>query len=166
MADTNTKECCTQPQAAVSTAKHSRSTAKQCRFSGSAAGKRKILVVDDEPDVVEIIRFFLSEAGYEVTSAVSGQEAIKKAREIGPDLITLDIKMPMMDGLQVASALRENLETKKTPIMAISIVGDELEGKEGIDESLCKPFTGEELLSRVKKLLREGRRAATEDSGG
>ena len=116
--------------------------------------KRKILVVDDDPDVIEIIRFFLSEAGYQVTSASNGQEAIKKAEEIGPDLITLDIKMPVMDGLQVVSTLRARLGTKKPPIMAISIVGDELEGKEGIDESLCKPFTGDELLSKVKKLLR------------
>ena len=129
-------------------------TKECCTAASSAVGKRKILVVDDDPDAVEIIRFFLSDAGYEVTSAVNGQDAIKKAEEIEPDLITLDIKMPVMDGLQAASALRARPETKKIPIMAISIVGDELGEKEGIDESLCKPFSGDELLSKVKKLLK------------
>ncbi len=123
-------------------------------------GMAKILVVDDEPDALELIRFNLKNAGFEVLLADDGAEALKRARELAPDLILLDVMLPEMDGLEVCRMLRRDPATRQIPIMMLTakaaeidrIVGLEL----GADDYVTKPFSPRELVLRVKNLLRRG----------
>lgn len=120
----------------------------------------KILVVDDEPDALELIHFNLKNAGFEVTTADDGAEALKRARDLVPDLILLDVMLPEMDGLEVCRMLRRDPATRQIPIMMLTakaaeidrIVGLEL----GADDYVTKPFSPRELILRVKNLLRRG----------
>jgi two-component system phosphate regulon response regulator PhoB len=125
--------------------------------------KRKILVVDDEPDAVELVEFNLKQAGFEVTTAADGAEALKKARAVQPDLIVLDIMLPELDGLAVCKILRREPATAAVPIIMLTakaaevdrVVGLEL----GADDYVTKPFSPRELVLRVKKILERGERA-------
>ncbi len=114
---------------------------------------RLVLVVDDEPDIREIIRFYLEEAGYRVIEADRGEQALALAQEHQPDLITLDIMMPGMDGLEASKRLKENPLTRNIPIMILSIVADKSRCLQGIAGFLTKPFEREELLSAVSDIL-------------
>jgi two-component system phosphate regulon response regulator PhoB len=118
----------------------------------------KILVVDDEPDAVELIRFNLRSAGYEVFTAVDGQEALKKARVALPDLIVLDIMLPEVDGMEVCKILRRDPATASIPIIMLTAKAAEIDrvlGLElGADDYITKPFSPRELVLRVKNTLR------------
>jgi DNA-binding response OmpR family regulator len=124
----------------------------------------KILVVDDEPDAVELIEFNLKGAGYEVTTAANGDEALKKARSLCPDLILLDLMLPEVDGLEVCKILRRDPATSGVPVIMLTAKAAEIDrvlGLElGADDYITKPFSPRELLLRVKNLL--GRRKASE----
>jgi two-component system alkaline phosphatase synthesis response regulator PhoP len=119
-----------------------------------------ILVVDDEPAIVEIVRDYLTDVGYRVSTARSGDDALRQIRSILPDLIVLDLGLPGLDGLDVARAVRQ---ASSVPIIMLTARGDEADrvvGLElGADDYLIKPFSPRELLARVRAVLR---RSATE----
>jgi len=120
--------------------------------------KPKILVVDDEPDAVELIEFNLKAAGYEVATATDGEEALKRARSITPQLIILDLMLPEVDGLEVCKILRRDPRTASVPIIMVTAKAGEIDrvlGLElGADDYVTKPFSPRELVLRVKRLLR------------
>ncbi len=120
--------------------------------------KPRILVVDDEPDAIELIEFNLKAAGYEVTSAADGDEALKKARAVLPHLIILDLMLPGVDGLAVCKQLRRDERTAPIPIIMLTAKAAEIDrvlGLElGADDYVTKPFSPRELVLRVKRLLR------------
>lgn len=125
----------------------------------------KILVVDDEPDAVELISFNLKAAGFEVLSASDGAEALKAARVYGPSLILLDVMLPEVDGLEVCKLLRRDPATSALPIIMLTAKAAEIDrvlGLElGADDYITKPFSPRELVLRVKKLLE--RRQSSEE---
>lgn len=118
----------------------------------------RILVVDDEKNIVELIKFNLEREGFQVFTAYDGQEAIKQAKDVKPDLIILDVMLPLMDGLEVCRQLNQKDETRQIPIIMLSAKGDELDkilGLEiGADDYVTKPFSPRELIARVKARLR------------
>jgi DNA-binding response OmpR family regulator len=120
----------------------------------------KILVVDDEPDAIELIKFNLKGAGYDVLTAVDGDEALKKARSLLPDLIVLDLMLPEVDGLEVCKILRRDQRISATPILMLTAKAAEIDrvlGLElGADDYVTKPFSPRELVLRIKKLLKNG----------
>jgi two-component system phosphate regulon response regulator PhoB len=117
----------------------------------------KILVVEDEPEAVELVEFNLKQAGFAVISATDGAAAIRKARSESPALIILDLMLPEMDGLDVCKSLRRDVATAKIPIIMLTAKAAELDrvlGLElGADDYITKPFSTRELILRVKKLL-------------
>jgi two-component system phosphate regulon response regulator PhoB len=120
--------------------------------------KSRILVVDDEPDAIELVAFNLKGAGYDVSTAVDGEEALKKARDQLPDLIVLDLMIPAVDGLEVCKILRRDARTATIPIVMLTAKAAEVDrvlGLElGADDYVTKPFSPRELVLRVKRLLR------------
>ncbi|MGC9941737.1 MAG: response regulator transcription factor [Verrucomicrobiota bacterium] len=122
--------------------------------------KLKILVVDDEPEAVELLEFNLKQAGYAVTTAGDGAEALKKARTQTPDMIVLDVMLPEMDGFEICKSLRLDSTTAKIPIIMLTAKAAEIDrvlGLElGADDYLTKPFSPRELLLRIKKILARG----------
>ncbi|MBM3871173.1 MAG: response regulator transcription factor [Verrucomicrobia bacterium] len=118
----------------------------------------KILVVDDEPDAVELVEFNLKNAGFEVITAADGAEALKQARAALPDLVVLDLMLPEVDGLEVCKLLRRDAATAGIPIIMLTAKAAEIDrvlGLElGADDYLTKPFSPRELMLRVKGLLR------------
>ena len=125
--------------------------------------KSKILAVDNETDILEILSFNLKNEGYEVFTASNGLEAIEKTKKNLPDLILLDIMMEGMDGIEVCRNLKEDKATRNIPIIFLSAKGEELDkilGLElGADDYITKPFSVRELVSRVKALLRRTKKA-------
>jgi len=122
--------------------------------------KPKILVVDDEPEAVELLEFNLKQAGYAVTTAGDGAEALKRARTQSPDMIVLDVMLPEMDGFEICKSLRLDSTTSKIPIIMLTAKAAEIDrvlGLElGADDYLTKPFSPRELLLRIKKILARG----------
>lgn len=125
----------------------------------------KVLVVDDEPDAVELVSFNLKAAGYEVVTADDGNEAVKRARQHVPDLVLLDVMLPEVDGLEVCKLLRRDPVTAGVPIIMLTAKAAEIDrvlGLElGADDYMTKPFSPRELVLRVKNLLKR-RQAADE----
>ncbi|MBQ3615513.1 MAG: response regulator, partial [Anaerotignum sp.] len=117
---------------------------------------RKILIVDDEKNIADIIAFNLKKEGYQVIKAGDGEEGVKMALEENPDLILLDIMMPKMDGYEACKKIREK---KNTPIIMLTARAEELDkvlGLElGADDYVTKPFGVRELMARVKANLRK-----------
>ena len=129
--------------------------------------KAKILVVDDEPDVLQLVEYNLKAADYEVVTAGDGEEALKKARALLPNLIILDLMLPELDGLEVCKLLRRDQSTAAIPILMLTAKAAEMDrvlGLElGADDYVTKPFSPRELVLRVKRLLRTG--PAPEEQG-
>lgn len=120
--------------------------------------KIKILVVDDEPDILEILTFNLSAQGYQVYTASNGKKALKVADEILPHLIILDVMMPVMDGIETCERLRMDKRFKNTLIMFLSARGEDYSHvaafDAGADDYVTKPVKPKVLMSKVKAMLR------------
>jgi two-component system, OmpR family, alkaline phosphatase synthesis response regulator PhoP len=131
-------------------------------------GKERILVVDDEEDILELVRFHLSREGYQLSLAASGEEALKKTGRDAFDLIVLDLMLPGLDGLEVAKALKTDAKTKAVPIIMLTAKGEDADvvtGLEiGADDYVTKPFSPRVLTARVKAVLRRRSRGAVEDT--
>jgi two-component system phosphate regulon response regulator PhoB len=120
--------------------------------------KPKILVVDDEEDILELLRFNLTKEGFAVVCAASGEEALKSALAQRPDLVLLDLLLPGMDGLEVARRLKKEDATKEIPIIMVTAKGEEADivtGLEvGAEDYITKPFSRKVLIARVRAVLR------------
>jgi DNA-binding response OmpR family regulator len=118
---------------------------------------RKILVVDDEPNVVRSLRFVLEKEGYDVSSAVNGEEAMAKIQEIKPKLVFLDVMMPKKNGYEVCKEVKDNSSLSDTHIIMLTAKGQEADREKGFDagadEFMTKPFSLMAVVDRVKKLL-------------
>ena len=119
--------------------------------------KRNILVVEDNPDELQVTRESLEEAGFAVGAASNGIEALRKAHMVPPDLILLDVMMPGLNGFTVCQNLRENPITAAIPILVLTGLCSQISQisafESGASDYLTKPFVPEELISRVEKLL-------------
>ena len=124
-----------------------------------------VLVVDDEPDVVDLVRYHLHRAGFDVLIALTGPSGLSKAAESRPDAIVLDIMLPQMTGIEVFKALRDSTDTAGIPILLLTAKAEPAEriaGLElGIDDYITKPFSPRELVLRVQNVLRRLRVART-----
>jgi DNA-binding response OmpR family regulator len=125
--------------------------------SSDLMSKRKILIVDDEVDILHFLELVLQEHGYEVRSANGGQKALTLARTECPDLMLLDIMMPQMDGWEVLRLLRVDPKTASIPVAMISARTDAKDRVQGLQEGaldyICKPFSLDELLAKVAALF-------------
>lgn len=118
---------------------------------------KKILLVDDEPDIIEILQFMLESQGYECITATDGEEGLKKAREINPDIIILDVMMPKINGYKICRLLKFDNKYKDIPILMLTARSqdeDKLIGEEtGADEYITKPFEVDEVIETIKKYI-------------
>mgnify|MGYP001063667826 CR=1 FL=1 len=129
--------------------------------------KERVLVVDDEEDILELVRFHLTREGYQLTLAATGEEALKAKHETF-DLIVLDLMLPGLDGLEVAKALKADARTKSVPIVMLTAKGEDADVVSGLeigaDDYITKPFSPRVLTARVKAVLRRRSRAAQDDT--
>ncbi|MBC7902550.1 MAG: response regulator transcription factor [Gemmatimonadaceae bacterium] len=129
--------------------------------------RKRILIADDEPDIIEIIQYNLKQEGYEVFSAKDGDEALVRAKELKPDLVILDIMMPKRNGVEVCRIMRTQTAFENTLIIFLTALSDEssqIKGLDtGADDYISKPISPKVLVSRVNALFR---RHKQEDNGG
>jgi two-component system alkaline phosphatase synthesis response regulator PhoP len=122
--------------------------------------KGKILVVDDEIYIVHILDFSLGMEGYEVLTALDGEQALEKARAEKPDLIVLDIMMPKLDGYETCKLLKAGEDTKNIPVILLSAKGRNVDQKIGFevgaDDYITKPFSPRKLVERINAILGQG----------
>lgn len=127
---------------------------------------KTVLVVDDEKDIVQLIRYNLEREGFKVESASDGNEALKKASDVKPDVILLDIMLPGKDGYEVIKSLNQNERTARIPVIfltAKSAEFDEVLGLElGADDYIVKPISPRKLISRIRAVLRRAEGVKTE----
>lgn len=130
--------------------------------------KEKILVVDDENDILTLIRFNLEREGFRITTAESGERALAAVAESMPDLILLDLMLPGIDGLEVCRKLRQQEKTAHIPVIMLTAKSEETDmvvGLEmGADDYIPKPFSNKVLAARVRSLLRRRSAAASDES--
>jgi len=128
--------------------------------------RKKLLIVEDNTELLELMRLGFTQAGFSVSTAANGVEAIKKARSVSPDVILLDLILPEMDGFAACEALRRSQETSTIPIIMLTGLTSEFTrfaGMEsGADEYVTKPASPEQLLPRVKYWLRHSRAKSVE----
>lgn len=128
--------------------------------------KETILIVDDEEDILELIKFNLKGEGYNILQAMTGEEAIKIAKQSGPDLMVLDLMLPGIDGLEVTRYLKKNDATTDIPIVMLTAKGEEsdiITGLElGANDYISKPFSPRELTARIRAILRRRQKNNTE----
>jgi DNA-binding response OmpR family regulator len=133
----------------------------ETREASPTSRQGRILLVEDEGDVAELIRFNLSREGYEVRVAMTGADALRQAREFQPDAILLDIMVPQLNGWEVCRRLKEEPETRAVPVIMVTgrvEEGDKILGFElGADDYVTKPFSPRELLARLRAVLRRAR---------
>ncbi len=119
----------------------------------------KVLVVDDEPNIVLSLEFLMQEAGFEVTTAKDGETALESVAAAPPDLVLLDISLPGIGGFDVLERLRADPDLARLPIIMLTAHGREVEREKGLalgaDDYVTKPFSTRELVERVKALLGE-----------
>jgi len=122
--------------------------------------KGKILVVDDEIYIVHILDFSLGMEGYEVLTALDGEQALEKARAEKPDLVVLDIMMPKLDGYETCKRLKADDTTKAIPVILLSAKGRNVDQKVGFevgaDDYITKPFSPRKLVERINAILGQG----------
>src|SRR5690348_1772956 len=121
----------------------------------------RVLVVEDERDVAELLRYNRTKDGYHVVVAATGSDAVKQAHEAHPDVVLLDIMVPQLNGWEVCRRLKQDVETKNIPVIMVTgrvEEGDKVLGFEmGADDYVTKPFSPRELLARIRAVARRGR---------
>lgn len=121
-------------------------------------GAERVLVVDDEPDIVALVAYHLAKAGFRISTATTGPEALEQARRELPSLVVLDLMLPGMSGFDVLEALRRNDSTRQIAVLMLTAKQDEPDRLRGLtlgaDDYLTKPFSPAELVLRVKAILR------------
>ncbi len=126
----------------------------------------RILVVEDESDLQQVLGYNLRQAGHEVTSATRGDDGLRLARELRPDLVLLDLMLPDLPGTEVCKTLKENPSTRTIPIIMLTARGEEIDrvvGFElGADDYVVKPFSVRELMLRIQAILRRGKLETSE----
>jgi len=134
---------------------------------GATQVPQTILVVDDERDIVELVRYNLAQAGYRVVSALDGRQAVESARREHPDLIVLDLMLPVLHGGEVARLLKQDESTRHIPILMLTARGAEVDrvvGFElGADDYVVKPFSPRELVLRVQAILKRDERPTADE---
>jgi DNA-binding response OmpR family regulator len=129
--------------------------------------RKKVMVVDDERDLVDIVAFNLRREQFDVLTAYDGESALEIARRDPPDLVILDLMLPGMNGLEVCRRLRNEPRTAQTPIVMLTAKGEETDAviglEQGADDYVRKPFGVKELMARVSAHLRAKKRAAEDD---
>lgn len=130
----------------------------------------KILVVEDEPDILEIVRYNLVQAGLDVETAGDAELARDRMQEILPDLVVLDLMLPGLDGLELCKQLKQDVRTRRVPILMLTARKDEVDrivGLElGADDYVVKPFSPRELVLRVRAILRRSSEQTTTSAEG
>jgi two-component system, OmpR family, phosphate regulon response regulator PhoB len=130
--------------------------------------KPRVLIVDDEPSIADVLAYNLTKENLEVAIAADGQSALSRAQSFQPELVVLDLMLPIMDGLQVCRQLRSDPRTKNTRILMLTAKGDETDEivgfNLGADDYVAKPFRIKALIERIKALLRRPRVAAEDDA--
>ena len=128
---------------------------------------KKILVADDEKDIVELVAYNLEQEGFSITKAFNGRRAMEMIRSHRPDLVILDLMMPEIPGMEVCRMIRNNKETADIPVIMLTAKSDQLDkilGLEmGADDYITKPFHVRELIARVKSVLRRAERKQDDD---
>ncbi|MCC6486272.1 MAG: response regulator [Candidatus Hydrogenedentes bacterium] len=126
-----------------------------------ASSKKRVMIVDDDPDALSLMEKILTDEGFELIKVSNATEVGLKAAQLSPDLILLDFLMPEINGFEVTKALRENELTRSTPIMAVTCLSKEQDIERifacGADEYLAKPFKVDQLLEKVRELIGRGR---------
>ena len=121
---------------------------------------KKVLIVDDEPSIIVALQFLMEQNGYETAIAFSGVEAMELIASDRPDLILLDIMLPVIDGFEVCQRVRENLEWRDIRIVMLTALGNEANIAKGLalgaDAYITKPFSNTEVVAKVKELLESG----------
>ena len=134
------------------------------------AVRYKVLIVEDDADIRELIRYNLAQEGFVVEEAADGAQALERVRRRVPDLMVLDLMLPGMPGLEVCRQMRAGRDTAHLPILIVTAKGTEVDkilGLEmGADDYVVKPFSPRELVARVKALLRRAHPLSEPDSGG
>jgi two-component system response regulator VicR len=125
----------------------------------------KIMVIDDEPDLVEVVKLILESDGYMVITAGGGEEALDEIEKEKPDLVLLDIIMPRMDGWEVFSRIKSNPKTHEIPVIMLTAKDQRIDKLIGlhvvcVDDYITKPFGRAELLERIKRVLQEKQKVA------
>ena len=122
-----------------------------------ASMSKRVLVVDDEPNIVMSLEFLMRRAGFEVTVARNGQEALDKLEGVPPDLLLLDVMMPEFDGYEVCERIRARSDWRGTKIVMLTARGREVERERGLslgaDAYVTKPFSTRDLVDQVKRML-------------
>ncbi len=140
-------------------------------MQGNAPGKEKmskekILIVDDEEDILELLKYNLQKEGYQVTAATSGENALTLARSQMPALIVLDLMLPGIDGLEVCKIIKNDTKTLNIPIIMLTAKGEEADvvtGLElGADDYIAKPFSPKVLIARIRNVLRRKKKGTAE----
>jgi two-component system phosphate regulon response regulator PhoB len=118
----------------------------------------RVLIVDDDPDILRLVSYNIGQAGFEVIAASTGRKALEIVQKQHPDLIILDVMLPDVDGMEVCRTLRQQYPSRRIPIIMLTARGDEIDrvvGFElGADDYVAKPFSPRELVLRVKSILR------------
>jgi two-component system phosphate regulon response regulator PhoB len=127
----------------------------------------KVLIIEDEEDILELIKYNLERNGFVVSGVGSGEEGLGQAKQGTPDLVVLDLMLPGVDGLEVCKQLKKDTSTSKTPIVMISAKGEEADivaGLElGADDYITKPFSPKILIARLKAVLRRHQTGPLDD---
>lgn len=130
--------------------------------------KEHILVVDDEEDIIELVKYNLIREGYNITCATSGEEALKIVGSTPPDLIVLDLMLPDIDGLEVTRQLKSNPKTRSVPIVMLTAKGEESDivaGLElGADDYIAKPFSPRVLVARIRTVIRRQHKKSIDEA--
>jgi two-component system phosphate regulon response regulator PhoB len=136
----------------------SQGTLRGCRLNAVATGR--IVVIEDEADILEVIRYNLAREGYKVITSRDGEEGLATVRKEAPDLLLLDLMLPGLDGIEICRRLKEDPVTRPIPIVMVTAKGEESDIVLGLgvgaDDYVAKPFSPKELLARVKAVLRRG----------